>query len=71
MASSNKVNVSAGPTVQRMGSKERHAARVAEVANKQSELKQEAAQRRAKREADAAANSDTPAPPRKPVGKRA
>ena len=31
MAPSNKVNVSAGPTVQRMGSKERHAARVAEL----------------------------------------
>jgi hypothetical protein len=71
MARRNKVNVSTGPTMRRMGSKERHAARVAEVANKQSELKQEAAQRRAKREADAAANSDAPAEPRKPVGERA
>ncbi len=67
----NKVNASTGPTIQRMSSKERHAARVAEVANKQSELKQEAAQRRTKREADAAANSDAPATPRKPVGERA
>ncbi len=54
-----------------MGSKERHAARGAEVANKQSELKQEAAQRRAKREVDAAANSHAPAAPRKPVGEGA
>ncbi|MFL5862797.1 MAG: hypothetical protein ACJ780_18805 [Solirubrobacteraceae bacterium] len=54
MARSNKLNVSNGPAVQRMSSKERQAARVAEVANKQRELKQEAAQRRAAREADAA-----------------
>ena len=71
MAPSHKVNVSTGPTVQRMDSKERHAARVAEIANKQTELKQEAERRRAKREADAAANSDTPAAPREPVGEGA
>jgi hypothetical protein len=71
MARRNNVNVSTGPASQRMSSQERHAARVAEVANKQRPLKQEAAQRRAKREADAAANSDAPAAPRKPVGKRA
>ena len=71
MARSSKLNVSTGPAIQRMSSKERHAAGVAEVANKQRELKQEAAQRRAKREADAAANSDAPAAPRKPAGKRA
>ena len=50
MAPSNKLNVSTGPAIQRISAKERHAARVAEVANKQRELKQEAAQRRAKRE---------------------
>ena len=71
MARRNDVNVSTGPTVQRMSSTERHAARVAEIAHQQSELKQEAAQRRAKREADAAASSDAPAAPRKPAGKRA
>ena len=71
MAGRNNVNVSTGPANQRMSSQERHAARVAEVANKQRELKQEAAQRRAKREADAAANSDAPAAPRKRAGERA
>ena len=71
MARSNKLSVSTGPANQRMSSKERHAARVVEVANKQSELKREAAQRRAKREADAAANSDAPAPPGKRAGERA
>ena len=71
MAPRNKVNVSTGPTIQPMSSKERHAARVAEIANQQSELKQEAAQRRAKREADAVADGDTPAAPGKPVGEGA
>jgi len=73
MASRNKVDVSTGPTVRQMSSKDRHAAHLAEVANKQSELKREAAERRAKREAAAAANPDGPpdAAPRKPRGKRA
>jgi len=71
MAPSNKLNVSTGLPIQRKSAKERQAAGVAEVANKQRQLKQEAAQRRAKREADAAANRDTPAAPRKPAGKRA
>jgi hypothetical protein len=71
MARRNNVNVSTGPASQRMSSQERHAARVAEVANKQRELKQEAAQRRAKREADAAANSDAPAPPGNRAGEKA
>lgn len=71
MAPSNKLNVSTGPAMQRISAKERHAARVAEVANRQRQLKQEAAQRRAKREAEATANSDTPAAPRTPAGKRA
>lgn len=71
MARRNKLNVSTGPSIRRMSSQERHAARVAEVANRQSELKQEAAQRRAKREADAAASSDGPAAPRTAAGERA
>jgi len=66
MASKNTVNVSTGPTTQPMTSKERQAARVAEIANKQSELKQEAAQRRAMREAKAAADSNAPAVPADP-----
>jgi hypothetical protein len=71
MAPRNKVNVSTGPTIHRMSSKERHAARTAEIANEQSELKQEAAQRRANREADAATNNNAPAAPRKPARERA
>lgn len=66
MASKNRVNVSTGPTVQPMSSKDRHAARMAEIANKQSELKQEAAKRRAMREAKVAASGDTPAAPTEP-----
>ena len=68
MAPKNKVNVSTGPTIHRMSSKERQEARVAEIDNKLSDLKQEAAQRRAKREADAAANSNARTTPRKPAG---
>ena len=73
MASRNKVDVSTGPTVRQMSSKDRHAARFAEVANKQSELKREAAERRARREAAAAANPERApnAAPRKPYSKRA
>jgi hypothetical protein len=66
MAPKNKVVVSSGPTNYRLSSKERHAAHLAEISGKQSELKAEAAARRAKREA-AAAVSDTasePAPTR-------
>ena len=71
MASKNRVNVSTGPTIQPMSSKDKHAARMAEIASKQSELKQEAAERRAMREAKAAASSDTPPAPTDGAGERA
>lgn len=71
MAPRNEINVAAGRTIKWMSSKERQAARVAEIANKQSELKQEAAQRRAKREAESAAKGNAPAAPREPGGERA
>ena len=70
MAGDNKVSSSTGPTIHRMSSKQRRAVRVAEIANKLSELKHEAAQRRARREADAAANSTLPPALRKPGGER-
>jgi hypothetical protein len=68
MPRKNNMNVSAGPATPRMSAKERQAARVVEVADRLSELKQEAAQRRAKREADAAASSTPPPARGKPVG---
>lgn len=52
MAEQDSARAASGPTSNRLSSKERHAARVAEIANKQSELKREAAERRAKREAE-------------------
>jgi hypothetical protein len=61
MANKNKVDVSTGPTNRRLSSKERHAAHVAEIANKQSDLKREAAERRAKRDAESGANVSAPA----------
>lgn len=51
MTYKNRMRVSTGPPAPRLSAKERHAAQVAELANKQSELKREAAERRAKREA--------------------
>jgi hypothetical protein len=58
MARKSKVSVSTEPTKHRLSSAERHAVRTAEIANKQSDLKREAAERRAKRAADAAAMGD-------------
>jgi hypothetical protein len=49
MAPKNKVSVSTDSQTYRPSANERRAARVAEIANKQSELKREAAERRAKR----------------------
>jgi hypothetical protein len=49
MATKHKVTVSSAPTRYALTSAERHAARVAEIANKQGELKREAAERRANR----------------------
>jgi hypothetical protein len=60
MAEKNRVNVSTGPPAPRLSAKERQAARIAELANKQSELKREAAERRAKRAAESGADSVTP-----------
>ncbi len=59
MATKHKVSVSVDSTKYRLTANERRAARLAEVANKQGDLKREAAERRAKREQDAGANSDT------------
>jgi hypothetical protein len=61
MAVKNSVNVSAGPPGRRLSSKERHAAQVAAIANEQSELKREAAERRAKRTAQSEAGGTKPA----------
>jgi hypothetical protein len=62
MAANRKVSISTGPTNHRQSSSERHAAYVAQIANRQSELKREAAERRARREVadrdDAAATPD-------------
>jgi hypothetical protein len=52
MAVKRKVSISTGPTNHRQSSSERHAAYVAQIANRQSELKREAAERRAQREAE-------------------
>jgi hypothetical protein len=63
MAPRHKVTTSTTPTNYRLSSDERRAARLAEIANKQSDLKREAAERRAKRTADAAAEAKSaPAP---------
>jgi hypothetical protein len=61
MAPRHKVTTSTTQTNYRLSSDERRAARLAEIANKQSDLKREAAERRAKRTADEAAQA-TPAP---------
>lgn len=60
MADKNRVNVSAGPPARRLNSRERHAAQVAAIANEQSELKREAAERRAKRDAQSTAGGIKP-----------
>jgi hypothetical protein len=63
MAPRHKVTTSTTSTNYRLSSDERRAARLAEIANKQSDLKREAAERRAKRTADAAAEATSaPAP---------
>jgi hypothetical protein len=63
MAPRHKVTTTTTTTNYRLSSDERRAARLAEIANKQSDLKREAAERRAKRTADAAAQAQSaPAP---------
>jgi len=64
MAAKRKVSISTGPTNHRQSSSERHAAYVAQIANRQAELKREAAERRAKR--DAAAGEEPVLPPDSP-----
>jgi hypothetical protein len=49
MAAKHKVTVSNQPTQHRLTSAERRAAQIASLSTKQAELKQEAAERRAKR----------------------
>jgi hypothetical protein len=61
MAQRHRVTVSTQTQSYRMTADERRAARVAEIAGKQGDLKREAAERRAQRERQAPANS--PAPP--------
>jgi hypothetical protein len=67
MAPKNKVSVSTDSQTYRLSANERRAARVAEIANKQSELKREAAERRAKR----AKEPETASPPSKGKAARA
>jgi hypothetical protein len=67
MAPKNKVSVSTDSQTYRLSANERRAARVAEIANKQSELKREAAERRAKR----AKETETASPPSKGKAARA
>jgi hypothetical protein len=63
MAAKNKVIVTVQPTNRRQTSAERRAAQIASVSNKQAELKQEAAERRAKRASEDAATTSTPRTP--------
>jgi hypothetical protein len=60
MARKNKVNVSTEPNTYRLSANERRAARLAEISNKQAELKREAAERRAKRAKESEAGSNAP-----------
>jgi hypothetical protein len=60
MAQRHRVTVSTQTQTYRMTADERRAARVAEIAGKQGDLKREAAERRAKRERQAPANSAAP-----------
>ena len=66
MAPKSKVVVSTAPAMYRPSSNERRAARLAEIAGKQGELKAQAAERRAKRaaaEAKAKAKAGSESPP--------
>jgi hypothetical protein len=60
MPSKHKITVSTTPTTYRLSSNERRAARLAEIANKQGDLKREAAERRAKRATEAAVSTAPP-----------
>jgi hypothetical protein len=65
MAAKHKVTVSVQPTDRRLTSAERRAAQIASLSSKQAELKQEAADRRAKRD-----QQDAAAPPQPPPAAR-
>jgi hypothetical protein len=58
MASKPKVSASTEPRTYRLTANERRAALLAEITNKQSELKREAAQRRAQRAAEAGGTAE-------------
>jgi hypothetical protein len=60
MAAKHKVTVTVQPTDRRLTSAERRAAQIASLSTKQAELKQEAADRRAKRDEQNAAAAPTP-----------
>ena len=60
MAQRHRVTVSTQTQTYRMTADERRAARVAEIAGKQGDLKREAAERRAKRERQTPAKSAAP-----------
>jgi hypothetical protein len=62
MAAKHKVTVSVQPANHRATSAERRAAQLASLSGRQAELKQEAADRRAKRESE---STPPPPPPRK------
>ncbi len=66
MAAKNKVTVSMKRANQRPSSAERRAAQIAEISNKQAELKREAAERAAKR----AVSTDAPALPKSATARR-
>lgn len=66
MAAKHKVTVSVQPTNHRLSSAERRAAQIASLSNKQAELKQESAERRAKR----ASNPRPASTPRRPAEQR-
>lgn len=72
MATRHKVSVSNDPTKHRLTSNERRAARLAEISNKQGDLKREAAERRAKaaKQAGAKGNSSTASGPRRAASAR-
>jgi hypothetical protein len=65
-AAKHKVTVSTSPTSRRGTTAERRAAQIASLSTKQAELKQEAAERRAKR----ATETPATAPPRKAASAR-
>jgi hypothetical protein len=60
MATKHKATVSSEPSIYRLSAIERRAARTAEIASQQGELKREAAERRARRASGSQAESRGP-----------